>query len=200
MTIRKGEEWGHRTAVPESFAIAEDDFDLAGHDTDIPVAVRRGDLHHALGKPHLPRRGSECTIVPIDALLCRIRLRGGETLERLASSGVTIGSWWSGEFVAITNSGFIQGMNIAPRSHPNDGEADALVLAAEMSRRQRLLARRRARTGTHVPHPHVSLRRVTRYDRARQHRRERLSVDGRAVSEWEHVEVAVIADHWSVMV
>lgn len=199
MTIRKGEEWGRRVPVPEIFEAAEDDADLASFAPGEMVALRRGDMHRALGQPALPHHGGECTQVMIDALLCRITAADGSLTERFASSSVTIGSWWSGEFVVVSNSGFLDGLNIAPRSHPNDATADMMTLQATMSRRQRVIARRRARTGTHVPHPEVSVGRVTEHTQSRAHRRQRLSVDGRAVADWERVEIVVVADHWTLL-
>lgn len=199
MTIRKGEEWGTRIEVPARYTVAEDDADLALCAPGEAVATLRGDLHRALGQPGLPVPGGECTLVTIDALRCTVTMRNGVVEERMASSHVAFGSWWSGRHVVVSNSGFLDGLNIAPRSHPNDGEADVLVLEAEMSLRQRLIARRRARTGTHTPHPHVTIRRSTGFGHTKSHRRERLSLDGRAVPEWEHIEITVVPDYWSVL-
>ena len=199
MTIRKGEEWGRRIPVPDTFEVAEDDADLAGFASTDMVALRRGDMHRALGEPTLPRHGGECTMVQIDALLCRITGADGSITERNASSSVTIGSWWSGEFVIVSNSGFLDGLNIVPRSHPNDGTADVVTMRTTMSRRQRFIARRRARTGTHVPHPDVAVARVAEHSQSRTHRRQRLSLDGRAVADWEKVDIVVAPDHWTLL-
>ena len=48
--------------------------------------------------------------------------------------------------------------DVAPRSHPNDGRVD--VLDASMPIGERLKARRRLRTGPHVPHPAIEEHRV----------------------------------------
>ncbi len=199
MTIRKGEEWGARIPLPDDVQVAEDDADFATFGPSDKVALRRGDMHRALGEPMLPGSGPECTSVQIDAFLCRITSPDGTVSERFASSSVSIGSWWAGEFVVVSNSGFYQGLNVAPRSHPNDGVADVMTLQATMSRRQRFMARRRARTGTHVPHPGISTARVTEHSQSRTHRRQRLSLDGRAVAEWTRIDITVVADHWTVL-
>ena len=199
MTIRKGEEWGRRITAPDVFRVAEDDADLASQGNDVAVALRRGDLHRALGEPALTRPGSECTVVQIDALLCRITSSDGLVSERFASSSVSIGSWWTGEFIVVSNSGFYNGLNIAPRSHPNDGAADIVTIEPAMTTRQRFIARRRARTGTHLPHPQLSVSRATGHTRTRRHRRERLSLDGRAVADWESIDISVVADHWTLL-
>ena len=199
MTIRKGEEWGSRIPFPEVLRVAEDDADLATYSPGEHIALRRGDMHRALGEPQVPNHASECTSVPIDAILCRVVSKDGTVAERFASSSVSIGSWWSGEFVVVSNSGFFGGLNIAPRSHPNDGYVDLVIFEPWMTRRQRVIARRRARTGTHVPHPHVSISRVTQYTQTKTHRRQRLSLDGRAVTEWERIDIEIVADHWTVV-
>ena len=49
---------------------------------------------------------------------------------------------------------------MAPRAHPNDGVLDVIEVAATMPTRERWKARRRLPTGTHVPHPDITTRRV----------------------------------------
>jgi diacylglycerol kinase family enzyme len=49
--------------------------------------------------------------------------------------------------------------NLAPRAHPNDGLVDFVEVADSMSIRDRWAARRRSATGTHVPHPAISMSR-----------------------------------------
>jgi diacylglycerol kinase family enzyme len=48
---------------------------------------------------------------------------------------------------------------VAPRAHPGDGALD-LVDAAHLGLRDRLAARRRLPSGSHVPHPGITARRV----------------------------------------
>lgn len=199
MTIKKGEEWGERISVPHDFHIAEDDADLASYEPNEIIALRRGDMHRALGQPTIPGSTPECTSVHVDALLCRITMRDGSISERYAASSVSFGTWWSGEYVIVSNSGFFQGLNIAPRSHPNDGIVELFTISIAMSWRQRFLARRRARTGTHIPHPNLSIQRVQHHSTARTDRRQRLSLDGRAVADWERIDIEVAADHWNLL-
>ncbi len=67
-------------------------------------------------------------------------------------------SWWRGRIVAVMNAQWHGSFDVAPRSHPNDGRVD--VLDAHMPIGERLKARRRLRTGTHVPHPAIEEHRV----------------------------------------
>jgi diacylglycerol kinase family enzyme len=53
------------------------------------------------------------------------------------------------------NAQYLGPLDLAPRSHPNDGRLDALVLDSAMPWRARVQSRRRARSGTHLPHPQL---------------------------------------------
>jgi diacylglycerol kinase family enzyme len=68
-------------------------------------------------------------------------------------------SWLRGRAVVVMNAQFIGAWDVAPKSHPDDGRLD--VLDGDLPLGQRLLARRRLRSGTHVPHPLIEQRRVS---------------------------------------
>lgn len=65
---------------------------------------------------------------------------------------------WRGRVVALMNAQWLGRWDVAPRSHPNDGRLD--LLDARLSWDDKLKARRRLPTGTHVPHPDIHQRRV----------------------------------------
>src|SRR5690606_7403291 len=67
-------------------------------------------------------------------------------------------SWWRGRGAAVMNAQWIGAWDVAPRSHPNDGLLD--VFDSDLGFDDRLKARRRLPTGTHVPHPGIRQRRV----------------------------------------
>jgi len=67
-------------------------------------------------------------------------------------------SWWQGRVVAVMNAEWIGCWDVAPKAHPNDGLLD--VLDGDLSIDDRLKARRRLPTGTHVPHPGIAQSRV----------------------------------------
>ena len=73
-------------------------------------------------------------------------------------------SWWRGRLLVAANASFIGRWNAAPRSHPGDGRLD--VFDADPPLAVRLAARRRLPSGTHVPHPRITQRRVaaSQYD------------------------------------
>ena len=68
-------------------------------------------------------------------------------------------SWWRGRIVAVFNCEHLGRWDVAPRGHPNDGLAEVLDVDATMTLRQRLQAWRRLPSGTHVPHPAISVSR-----------------------------------------
>ena len=88
-------------------------------------------------------------------------------------------------------SGHLGGYEPAPRAHPGDGILDVVEVAETMTLRQRLMARRRSRTGSHLPHPEIST------TRARDLRRSfdeplLVVVDGRAIATTRHLDIAVL--------
>lgn len=199
MTIRKGEEWGRPDITPASFFIAEDDRDAASQPPLTPFALCRGDMFTSLGQPRLPKHHTNCTIVPIDAVKCSVSLLDGNEEIIRAFSNVSIGSWWRRRHIVITNSGFAGGLNIAPRSHPNDGEVDIVTLANDMPLKQRFIARRKAKTGTHLPHPQLTMRRATMATFFRERPQERLAIDGVAVAQWTSISIEVEPDYWQII-
>ena len=199
MTIRKGEEWGRKDIVPVSFFIAEDDKDAASQPAHTPFALCRGDMFTALGEPRRPVHHHDCVIVTIDALMCSVRLTNNNSEDFTAFSHVSIGSWWTSRHIIVSNSGFYSGLNIAPRSHPNDGEFDVVSISADMPLKQRFIARRKARTGTHIPHPSIVVTRGTTLTISREKPQERLSIDGVAVSNWSEISITIQPDYWEVI-
>jgi diacylglycerol kinase family enzyme len=67
--------------------------------------------------------------------------------------------WWHGRVVAVMNAQYLGDWDVAPRSHPGDGRLD--LLDVTMGTGERLKARARLRSGTHVPHPGIAESRVT---------------------------------------
>jgi hypothetical protein len=60
-------------------------------------------------------------------------------------------TWWRGRMVAAMNAQWLGPLDLGPRAHPGDGLLD--VTDGDLPLGDRLEARRRARTGTHLPHP-----------------------------------------------
>ena len=206
MTIGKGGAWGREVARPADLVIARDDADLANRlaahlgrpraaATAAPVAVRSGDLARTLGNVALDGR-STLNELPID--MVTVRLDGVETPVPACAHVVISSPWWRGGWlrgrvVVVMNAEFIGDRDVAPRGHPNDGRVEVFEADARFGVRQRLAARRRARTATHVPHPLITTRSV----RAAEWSFESpmvVHVDGVRVGRASGVDVAVVAD------
>jgi diacylglycerol kinase family enzyme len=112
---------------------------------------------------------------------------------------VARGSWWRGRVFAAMNAQFLGTWDVAPRGHPNDGRLDVFDVSATMTVRDRLAARRRLPTGTHVPHPAVD---VTSSAAVQVAFDPPLSVwlDGTAMGPVRHASVRVEPDALTVIV
>ena len=64
----------------------------------------------------------------------------------------------------LSNSGIVRGRDVLPRAHPNDGYVDVLNIDEAITTRQRLFAWRRAKTGSHLPHPQLRASRSTEFE------------------------------------
>jgi hypothetical protein len=160
VTIRKGEPWGVPVAAPLDLFLAADDAAAArfvrdalagGHSVPL-VGITGGDLARTMGGGVPGRFPGEVTRAPVDLLQV-----SADDRTTIAVAHVAVGSWWRGECRFALNAQYVGPLDLAPRSHPNDGRLDALVVAPAMSMRARLQARRRARSGTHLPHPQLSM-------------------------------------------
>jgi len=58
------------------------------------------------------------------------------------------------------NAQFLGRYDVAPRGHPNDGAVEVLDVDPALGVADRVKAWRRLPTGTHVPHPDITVRRV----------------------------------------
>ncbi|MXW42365.1 MAG: hypothetical protein F4138_04475 [Acidimicrobiia bacterium] len=65
---------------------------------------------------------------------------------------------WSGEVLVAMNAAWLNKLNLGPKAHPGDGLLD--ISLGNLAVNERLKARRRARTGDHLPHPDISYRRT----------------------------------------
>jgi len=124
-----------------------------------PVVLTGGDLARTLGlapartasSPSLAATGARFE-VDVGAALVDGRLHW------FVAHLVARRSWWRGRLLVAANASFIGRWNAAPRSHPGDGRLD--VFDADPPLGVRLAARRRLPSGTHVPHPQITQRRI----------------------------------------
>lgn len=165
MTIRKGEPWGEPgRPLPRHGVVVHSDEEArqivtaarrAGEPIP-PLGLVGGDLCRTLGGPgdEDRLRSDRAVTLPVD--LGSVLIDG--RLFWFVAHLVARRSWLRGPVTAAMNAQFIGDWNVAPKGHPNDGRVD--LLEATLPLGQRLLARRRLPTGTHVPHPQIRERRV----------------------------------------
>jgi hypothetical protein len=164
MTIRKDAAWGEPGPLPAHGVVVRSDREAR----EIVTAARRagepipplgllgGDLCRTLGGrgDEGRLRSDEAMSFPVD--LGSVLLDG--RLHWFVAHLVARRSWWFGRVVVAMNAQFLGRWDVAPKSHPNDGRLD--LLDGDLALGQRLQARVRLRSGTHVPHPGIEERRV----------------------------------------
>jgi diacylglycerol kinase family enzyme len=91
--------------------------------------------------------------------------------------------------VAVMNAQWIGRWDVAPRSHPNDGLLD--VFDADLELDDRLKARPRLLTGTHVPHPGIRQQRAAEVAITLD-RPTPLHLDGERVGTATTLEITVV--------
>ena len=124
-----------------------------------PVVLTGGDLARTLGMAQDRKASSGAAAgtgarfeVDVGAALIDGRL--GWFVAHLVARR----SWWRGRLLVAANASFIGRWNAAPRSHAGDGRLDVFDASPPLA--VRLAARRRLPSGTHVPHPEITQRRV----------------------------------------
>lgn len=205
MTIRPGQPWGTVEPLPDDVVTVVDDASVAslldpsdGTGPPQPVAPRRGDCWRAAGgRPEWDRvaAGGEVALLPWDAVEVRADGRRWWAVAHVVARGRA----WSGEIVAIMNVDHLGDWDVAPRAHPNDGLIDSVHVDAAMGWRARWQARRRLPSGTHLPHPLISVRRAETFTFRFAHPRW-LFVDGVGVGRVRHLEARVHPDRLTLCV
>lgn len=203
MTIRPGQAWGRTGTCPEGVVTVRTDREAsrltraAGRDGTEPAAVvlSGGDLARTAGtgRGHEVAAGDECQLLPMD----RGEVLVDGELHHFVAHVVARRSWWRGPVLAIMNAQFLGDWDVAPRSHPNDGRLD--VVEADLSLADRWKARSRLRSGTHVPHPGISVRRVTgaQFDLVPG---TRVWVDGEEIGTARTLSVRCVPDAFTVAI
>lgn len=181
MTIRKGEAWGRPGPLASGAPVFDDDRSAARHVAEhlevlgspgaaLELGLVGGDLHRTLGSPrHGPADllGPAAMRFPVDVAVVRSDSGDDVAVAHVVASqhrNLLNGQprWFAGRTVAIMNAEFVDGLDLSPRGHPDDGRLD--VTDGALPAAQRRAGRQRARSGTHVPHPGLRERRVRHLD------------------------------------
>ncbi len=164
MSLAKGADWGTTGPLPEDGVIVRSDAEAR----DVVTAARRageeipplgllgGDLARTLGGrgDEARLRSDSATRVTCD--LGAVLVDG--RLQWFVAHLITRRSWLRGPLFGAFNAQWLGPWDVAPRAHPGDGRLE--VVEVTLSFGERLKARRRLPTGTHVPHPDIRIRRA----------------------------------------
>jgi hypothetical protein len=163
VTIRKGEAWGAPGALPDDGVVVRSDADARAvltearrHNHPFPtLGLLGGDLCRTLGgRGDEARLRSDAAITfPVDVGEVLIDGR----LHLFVAHLVAHNRWWTRAFAAM-NAQWVGGMNLGPRAHPDDALLD--TYDARLSAADVWKVRARTRTGSHLPHPGITERRV----------------------------------------
>jgi hypothetical protein len=165
MTIEKGQAWGTPGALPTDGVVVRSDAEaraIVEHarraGDPIPVlGLLDGDLCRTVGGAgdEARLRSAEAVQLPVDVGAVLIDGR----LHWFVAHLVARKRWWRGRVYVAMNAEYLGQWDVAPRSHPNDGLLDTFDVT--MSVGDRLKARGRLATGTHLPHRDIKERRVS---------------------------------------
>ena len=164
MTIRKGEPWGAPGTLPDDGIVVSSDAaaraaiePLRRAGEPLPVlGLLGGDLCRTVAGPGDVERlhGADAMRFPVD--LGSVLIDGRQ--HWFVAHLIARRSWWRGRVVAVMNAQWFGAWDLGPKSHPNDGLLD--ISDGTLSLGDRLKARRRLSTGSHVPHPDIRVRRT----------------------------------------
>jgi hypothetical protein len=167
MAVERGVPWGAPGPLPEGAVVVDGDAEVGpllearrrAHEELPTVGLAGGDLCRTLGGRGDRRRleSGDVTLASVDVGEV---LLDGRVRFFVAHAVVRGPSLWRGPVVAAMNAQFVGHWDVAPRSHPGDGVLDVVEVEAGMGVGERWKAWRRLRSGTHVPHPSISVRRV----------------------------------------
>lgn len=149
------------------------------------VGLLGGDLCRALGGRGDASRlhGDQAWRLPVDVAVVEA---AGETF-RFTAHLVARSATWS-EFAFVMNSEWRGRWDVAPRAHPGDGRLD--LVQGKLAAGQRVEAARRARSGTHLPHPDIEVRASDRFS-LRWDKPRRVWLDGVTIGTHKELDVRV---------
>ena len=158
--IKRFQNWGENGPLPEDGVVATTDRSaaliIANTPGEVPpIGLVGGDLRRTMGgrRNRGQLRHPDAARAVVDYGVVRYE----DTEMPFVAHVVARRSMLRGRIIAVMNAAFVGSWNVAPRAHPGDGKFD--VLDVTMSMTDRLKARSRLSSGSHVPHPDIAQRR-----------------------------------------
>ncbi len=201
MAIERGRAYGTVAPLPDGAPVVDSDRALRElvlrrreEGRPLPVVgLLGGDLCRTLGGTGDRSRltGPEAMTLPVD--LAVVTLDGRVTAM---VAHLLVGRLFAGG-TAVMQAQWLGDLDLGPRSHPADGMLD--VTSGSVPIGQRRTARRRARSGTHLPHPGL------RHERRREvvlesERAQRVVIDGVYEGRHRHIVVELFDEALMVVV
>jgi hypothetical protein len=162
--IEKGQDWGEAGPLPEDGVVVGSDAEARAVVTEArranrpvpPLGLLGGDLCRTVGGrgDEARLRSSEATRLTVD--VGSVLLDG--RLQWFVAHLVVRRGWLRGPIFGAFNAEWLGDWDVAPRAHPGDGVLE--IVDVTMSTGDRLKARTRLATGTHVPHSGIRVRRA----------------------------------------
>lgn len=218
MSLRPGDEWGSEATRSADLDVSGDDADLAAAVAGAPEGVlirfrpsAGSDLARALGL----RAGGSPTgrEVPMDALA----VTGAGLAVNAVVWGVPVHQlrpWHRRRPVVLAVDGgaastaaattvvvlvgeHVGGFDVSPRGHPGDGVGELQVYALDPGQRRPMAAR--LGSGTHLPHPQITTRRMRRVS-VRSKVPLPLEVDGRSLPPEPALDIELLPGRYSLLI
>ncbi|MDZ7732457.1 MAG: hypothetical protein U5R31_04490 [Acidimicrobiia bacterium] len=164
MPVRRGESWGGPGRLPEGAVVVRSDAEARSvveahrrENRSLPVlGLLGGDLCRTLGG-----RGTRTVCATVRRPVATVDV-GSALLDGrqhwFVAHLVARRSWLRGRVFVAMNAEWFGSWSLGPRAHPNDGLVD--ISDGSPSLGDRLRARRRLPTGTHLPHPEIRTERT----------------------------------------
>ncbi len=164
MPIHKAQDWGDTGGLAANGIIIDNDSaaylciqQARRNNKPLPeLGLLGGDLCRTLGG-----RGNASTLHNLDAYRFAVDL-GAVLLDgRLfwfCAHLIAKQLGWGGEVVVAMNAAWLGRWNLGPKAHPGDGLLD--IMQGHLCVSDRFKASKRAKTGDHLPHPHISYKRI----------------------------------------
>lgn len=201
--IRPGRSWGTHGALADGSELAATDAELRRVVTDAvrhgrrpaPVGLLGGDLCRTVGGTGSVERIRTPDAVHLPVDVGRVLVDG--SLHHFVAHLVARRRWWRGEFLVAMNAQWLGAWDLGPRAHPGDGRLD--LTWGSLPWAQRIEARRRVRTGDHLPHPNLTHRRLSHHS-AHFDRPVGVWLDGEPVGEGRDLVIGVEPSALTVVV
>jgi len=200
MPISPGSEWGTPSPIPDHARVMSSDRQLGLFLRDNSAQqihaqslfMQSGDITRVLGVKSRSNN-DECIRVVVDAIsVSYTDAHGVEHTDVCIGSLSIARRFLRGAICIVSNSGYWNDHEVAPRAHLNDGKLDIFEVSGAMRWSQRRLMWKKTSLGTHLPHSLLSYSQgdFSHWEGSPQ----RLTIDGQFVATVTKVACRIQSD------